>query len=141
MSKSEFVAAFATVLRLGGGTAQSGACNVPGDHGSIKDVAAGVYAENVMIPRSLILNGAQAGNPVAGRTNPLVESTITGMFAAPLPDITIQAAGVTINGFSLSNVGQATGILIKTAGNNALITNNIIERIGGVSFAGNTQGI
>src|SRR5207249_12002752 len=35
----------------------------------------------------------------------------------------------------------STGILIKTAGDNALITNNIVEGIGGVSFAGNTQAI
>ena len=42
----------------------------------------------VMIPRSLTLNGAQAGNPVAGRTFAalLVESTITGVIATPLPD-------------------------------------------------------
>ena len=104
-------------------------------------MAPGGYAENVMIPRPLILNGAQAGNPVAGRTNPLVESTITGMFATPLPDITIQATNVTIDGFSLTNPLQSTGILIKTAGNNALITNNIIDVIGGASFAGNTQAI
>jgi len=153
MSKSVFVAAFATVLMLGGGTAQAVTCNVPGDHGSIQaavddpacdtiNVAAGGYAENVMIPRSVTLNGAQANTPVAGRMfGPPFESTITGMIANPAPDITIQAAGVTINGFSLSNLGQATGILIKTAGNNALITNNIIEGIGGASFGGNTQAI
>jgi hypothetical protein len=148
------VAAFATVLTLGGGTAQAATCNVPSlfpPYPSIQsavndptcnpiNVAPGGYPENVDIFRPLTLNGAQATNPVAGRTNPLVESTITGT-GLSLPDITIRAAGVTIDGFSLTNPGQSTGILIKTVGNNALITNNIIERIGGVSFAGNTQAI
>src|SRR5439155_2466902 len=55
--------------------------------------------------------------------------------------ITIQAANVTIDGFSLTNPGQDTGILVKTAGDDALITNNIIQYIGGVSFSGNTQAI
>src|SRR2546428_13060791 len=87
------VAAFATVLTLTGGTAQAAVggpiCYVPMDYPMIQlavnasgcttiVVAAGGYPENVMIPRSLTLNGAQATNPVAGRTNPLVESTITG---------------------------------------------------------------
>ncbi|HKS35741.1 MAG TPA: post-COAP-1 domain-containing protein [Verrucomicrobiae bacterium] len=98
-------------------------------------VCAGVYSENVSIPvANLTLNGAQAGNPVAGRTFAVAESTVTGT-------ITIQAAIVTIDGFSLTNPGQSTGILIKTAGNNASIINNIINGIGGVSFSGNTQGI
>ncbi len=152
------VAAVATVSTLGGGTAQATVggpiCYVPMDYPMIQlavnasgcstiNVAPGVYPENVMIPRSLTLNGAQAGNPVAGRTfaAPLVESTITGVILSPLPDITIQAPNVTIDGFSLKNPGQSTGILIKTIGDKAFITNNIIEEIGGVSFSGNTQAI
>ncbi|HYS51342.1 MAG TPA: hypothetical protein VEM33_05655, partial [Burkholderiales bacterium] len=151
---SQVVAAFATVLTLGGGTAQAVTCNVPADRATIQlavndvtcdpiKVAPGVYAENVMIPRSLTLNGAQAGFAVAGRVfgDPLTESTVTGVFATPLPDITIQARGVTVDGFSLTNPGQSTGILIKTAGDSAFITNNIIEDIGGAAFSDNTQAI
>jgi hypothetical protein len=143
-----FPAACAIVLMLGAVTAQAAPCSVPSlsyptiqsavnDPGcSPINVAPGAYVENVTIPRPLVLNGAQAGNPVAGRTfgSPLVESTVTGT-------ITIQAANVTVDGFSHTNPGQSTGILIKTAGNGALIINNIIDVIGGVSFAGNTQGI
>src|SRR5207247_10882049 len=97
-------------------------------------VAMGAYPENVTIPMPLTLNGAQAGTPVAGRTfgSPF-ESTVKGM-------ITIQASNVTIDGFSLTNPGQDTGILVKTAGDDALITRNIIQYVGGVSFSGNTQG-
>ena len=96
------VTAFATVLTLGESTAQAATCNVapftppyPTIQSAVDDfscnpinVAPGVYPENVMIPRSLTLNGAQAGNPVAGRTFAalLVESTITGVIATPLPD-------------------------------------------------------
>jgi hypothetical protein len=108
-------------------------------------VCAGTYAENVSIPiakANLTLNGAQAAHPVAGRIfGSLGESTVTGMFANPAADITIQATDVTIDGFSLTNPDQSTGILIKTGGNNALITNNIIYAVGGTGFADNTQGI
>ncbi|PYI84859.1 MAG: hypothetical protein DME26_12495, partial [Verrucomicrobia bacterium] len=98
-------------------------------------VCAGAYPENVaIIVANLTLKGVQAGNPVAGRTFAVAESTVTGM-------ITIQAVNVTIDGFSLANPGQSTGILIKTAGDNASIINNIIDGIGGASFAGNTQAI
>src|SRR5882672_3606818 len=148
------VTAFVTVLTLGEGIAQAVTCTVPIPYPTIQsavndptcdpiNVAPGAYPENVMIPRSLTLNGAQAGNPVAGRTfaAPLVESTITGVILSPAPDITIQATKVTIDGFSLTNPGQSTGILIKTAGDNALIIDNIIEEIGGVYFSGNTQAI
>src|SRR2546426_11554044 len=99
-----FRSVFATVPTIGGGTAQAAPCSVvpltppyPTIQSAVNDVtcdpinvAPGAYAENVMIPRSLTLNGAQATNPVAGRTNPLAESTITGT-VFPLPDITIQA--------------------------------------------------
>jgi hypothetical protein len=151
------VATFAIVLTLGGGPAEAATCNVPSlvpfyptIQSAVNDpscnpinVAAGTYPENVTIPiarSSLILNGAQAGNPVAGRTFAVGESTITGT-GLSLPDITIHAANVIIDGFSLENLNQSTGILIKTTGDNALITNNIIQGIGGVFFAGNTQAI
>src|SRR5439155_16318593 len=91
-------------------------------------VAMGAYPENVTINKSLTLNGAQAGNPIAGRTFAFGESTVTGM-------ITIQAANVTIDGFSLTNPGQDTGISVKTSGDDALITNNIIQYIGVINIS------
>src|SRR3954470_6698324 len=43
------------------------------------NVAPGVYPENISIPRAVTLNGAQAGQPVAGRTSGgATESIVTG---------------------------------------------------------------
>ncbi len=151
---SQVVAAFATVLALSGGTAQAATCNVapltppyPTIQSAVNDptcsiieVAVGAYPENVTIGRTLTLNGARAGDAVAGRvfSDPFTESTVTGM-------ITIQAASVTIDGFSLTNsltnTMQNNGILVKTAGDRAFITNNIISAVGSLSLTSNAQGI
>src|SRR6266513_333009 len=124
---SQVVAAFATVLALSGGTAQAAVpCSVPTlAHLSIQsavndpmcnpiNVDAGGYVENVTIGRTLTLNGAKAGQPVAGRfLFGAGESTVTGMITIGFPTA---APNVTIDGFSLTNPDQSTGILIKTAG-------------------------
>lgn len=97
-------------------------------------VAAGAYGENVSIPKAVTLTGAQAGNPVGGRTfGGGSESTVTGM-------ATISAPGVTIDGFSLTNPNQSGVILVKTAGDNAVLENNLVKNVG-VSFAGDVQAI
>jgi hypothetical protein len=139
----EIVAAFATVLTLGGGTAQAATCNVPsGSYLTIQsavndptcnviDVAPGVYVENVTILRTLTLNGAQAGNPAPGRV--ALESIVQG--ANPIganPVITINAENVRIDGFTLTNAittGAAVGIDVKTMGTGAGISNNIIDGV------------
>jgi nitrous oxidase accessory protein NosD len=126
-------------------------CTVPGDYATIQaavndpgcltiNVAPGAYAENVTINRALTLNGAQAGNDFSGRTFAGAgESTLTGQ-------ITIQAAGVTIDGFSITNPGQASsaiGILVKTAGSGAVIQNNIIDSVSSTltTSQGTAQGV
>src|ERR1043166_8827956 len=80
-------------------------CNVPVDYLTIQAavndpgcstivVAPGAYAENVSIPRTLTLNGAQAANPVAGRVSggPL-ESTVTGDWIACLSAVERKSSG------------------------------------------------
>jgi len=140
------VTAFATVLTLGGGTAQAvvggPTCNVPMDYLTIQaavnasgcstiNVAPGGYVENVTINRTLILNGAQAGNPAPGRLG--AESIVQG--ANPCcgnPVIQINAINVRIDGFTLTNAittGAAIGIQVRPAGTGAVITNNIIDGI------------
>src|SRR5437773_4251523 len=103
-------------------------------------VCAGTYPEDVVINIvSLTLRGAQAGFPTGARMYmSAFESTVQGL-------ITIQAANVTIDGFSLTNSltnpMQNNGILVKTAGNTAFITNNIISAVGTLTLASNAQGI
>ena len=116
------VMAITTILTLGGGTAQAATCTVPFPYTSIQaavnnsscttiNVAAGPYFENVTIPRTLTLNGAQAGNPVSTRVSgsPL-ESTVNG--ANPIGNnsvITINAPGVII-GTGFVRCGRGTQI-------------------------------
>lgn len=142
-------AAAASALALAGSTqaAVGGpTCNVPTDYATIQaavadpgcttiNVAPGFYAENVTIPRTLTLNGAQAGNSYAGRVSggPL-ESTVSGVVTTgSSATITITAANVTVDGFTIKNnsnvTGAANGIVVKTAGNNASIVNNIFDTI------------
>ena len=140
---SQLVLVFATMV-LGGhaGRAAGPTCAVPGDYPTIQlavndpgcltiNVAPGVYVENVTIPRTLILNGAQASTPAPGRVAP--ESNVFG--ANPIganPVIAINAANVVVDGFTLRNpvtTGAATGIAVNAGGSGALITNNIIDTI------------
>ena len=138
------------VMTFGGNKTRAAGpiCTVPGDYGTIQaavndvgcttiNVGPGSYVENLIIARALVLNGAQAGNSVGARTfGSGGESKITGQ-------ISVQAAGVTIDGFSLTNPGQTLGILIKTAGDSAVITNNIIDTIGNATMTtfGGAQAI
>jgi len=120
-------------------------CAVPGDHATIQaavsdlgcstiNVGPGVYAENVTINRTVVLNGAQAGNAVAGRTfGSGSESTVTGVtLTGSVPVFNINAPNVRFDGFSITNpvtAGAAIGINVTVAGSGALITNNIIDTV------------
>jgi hypothetical protein len=89
-------------------------------------VVAGSYPANTVIAKAMNLFGAKQGVAVGGRTfGGPAESTLNGM-------LTIQAAGVTVDGFSETNVvpsGGVIGFLVKTAGTNAVIANNIFDTI------------
>jgi hypothetical protein len=125
-------------------------CTVPGDYATIQaavndpgcltiNVGPGVYNENVTITRSLTLNGAQAGVDARGRAG--LESVVNG--ANPIganPTISIQAANVTVDGFTIKNsitTSAAIGIAIKPTGTNAVITNNIFDGISTTDTSGN----
>jgi hypothetical protein len=99
------------VMMFGGSTTQAAVggpnCFVPTDYSTIQaavnapgcstiNVAPGPYTENVSIPRSLTLNGAQHGRDARGRSG--AESTING---AGGPNITITANNVNVDGFTL----------------------------------------
>jgi hypothetical protein len=114
-------------------------CTVPsGTHPTIQsavndvtcstiNVAAGNYSENVVIPRGLTLNGAQAGVDARTRSGP--ESIINGGLLA---NITITADGVTVDGFTLNGpVSQGTAAIVMMGANTGeTIQNNIVNNPG-----------
>ncbi|HJQ34437.1 MAG TPA: hypothetical protein VJ866_19815 [Pyrinomonadaceae bacterium] len=97
--------------------------------GDTIQVCPGSYNENVNISAALTgltVNGAQAGNPVSGRIfGSPSESTVNGQ-------ITVSAANVTIDGFSLTHsvpAFAAFGIVVKAGADGADITNTIIDTV------------
>jgi len=109
-------------------------CSVPADYATIQaavnalgcstiNVAPGTYPEDVVIARSLVLNGARAG--VDARTRSGTESTINGVG----PNITITADNVTVDGFTLVGpVSQGTAAINMPGPNSGeTIRNNIIQ--------------
>src|SRR5207237_563109 len=95
------------VAMVGGPT-----CNVPADYPTIQlavndpgcttiDVAAGLYPETVTIPRTLTLNGAQAGIDARTRAVPLASESVVG---APDGAFQIEGDKVVINGFTIQGV-------------------------------------
>ncbi|HZE12955.1 MAG TPA: hypothetical protein VE086_04290, partial [Chthoniobacterales bacterium] len=112
------------------------------------NVAPGVYAENVTIPRALVLNGSQAGVPIAGRVSAgPAESVIIGANpVGPNAVITINASNVTVDGFTISNpvtVNTAIGIQVKPVATFTTITNNFLDGINSADPgpAGSAAGI
>ena len=129
-------------------------CTVPGDYATIQgaasdsgcntiNVAAGVYNESVAVNYSTTINGAQANNNnfITRNANPAAESTVNG--ATPTGAVavfTINAANVTINGFTVKNSvtgGAAMGITVRGGANDAAILNNIIDTITTPDTGGN----
>ena len=102
------------------------------DTGDAIYVKLGLYGENIVINRSMTLEGAKADvNPVGGRFGE--ESIIDGNILSAIR-IVSGAADVTINGFTLtiSNKDPSSnqaGVLIGSNTNNIVVKNNIIENI------------
>lgn len=128
------------VMTLGGSPTKAAlaTCTVPGTHATIQgavndlgcstiNVASGSYTENVIIFRSLTLNGAQAGVDARTRSGP--ESVING---GSLANITITADGVTVDGFTLNGpVSQGTAAIVMMGANTGeTIQNNIVNNPG-----------
>jgi hypothetical protein len=96
--------------------------------GDTVQVCPGVYPEDVVIPKTLTLKGGKAG--VSGPSRNIFdtsgESIVLGSF-------TVQASQVVIDGFTitLGAMPNPVAITVKTAGDCAVITNNIVDQIGG----------
>ena len=87
--------------------------------GDTVNVAAVTFTEDVTVAKQLTLEGAQQGTPAAGRVG--AESNVTGSF-------TVSAAGVTIDGFSLTAVTTGVGVGVTGTGGagNLTVVNNAI---------------
>jgi len=145
--------AFATIF-AGTGRLSASTCYVPSiAHPTIEDalldagcdtivVAPGVYtfALPLIIDHAVTLKGAQAGTTGVGRTfGGPAESTLQGQ-------IRIEAADVKLDGFSVTNsvsVSAAFAIVVKSAGDDAVITNNVIDTVttSDTGSSGTAQGI
>ena len=90
-------------------------------------VAAGTYAENITINKSLVLQGAGA-----------TTTTISGSGAIGSSIITITAPNVTITGFKITNPNSKYGINVADQ-SNLTITHNTITDIGGSNSTTNTN--
>lgn len=99
-------------------------------NGDVIEVAAGTYAENILINKSLTLRGVFAGINATDMSRGIGESVIyrpasnltTGIL------ITVQAADVVIDGFTLNgNQQYVQGIFINGV-SNITIQNNIIRK-------------
>ena len=150
MYKLKAISAVAVATAFGvfaSASVQAAVCSVPGDYPTIQsaasdpncatiNVAPGVYNENVNVTHGCEINGAQAGGGTdfaTRSTNPAGESTVKGAGpAVSTPIFTINASGVTVDGFTISNavtLFSSSGVEVKGTGNGATIVNNIFDGI------------
>ncbi|HVF72685.1 MAG TPA: hypothetical protein VM940_13860 [Chthoniobacterales bacterium] len=112
------------------------------------NVGPGLFPENVSVSRSVVINGAQAGQPVAGRlSGGPAESIVSGVNpAGPAATFLVSAPSVTIDGFTIKNAvaaGSAMGVEINRASNDAVVINNFIDGIASTdaTAAGTAQAV
>jgi hypothetical protein len=90
---------------------------------SVINVDPGTYTENVIIGRTLILNGAQAGNDARIRSG--TESILNG-------NITINASNVTVDGFTVNGPADSgsAAFVLQSGNTGETVKNNIINNPG-----------
>lgn len=103
-------------------------------NGGTVNVAAGAYAESVVLSRGVTLLGAQADVAVAGRAPGATEATVTGI-------LTLNAFDVTLNGFTLTNPGGTSVVVVNPAARNAFIEHNLVDNVGSTTLAANVHAI
>lgn len=101
--------------------------------GGIVNVAAGSYAETVILSKSLTLRGAQAGVDARGRIvgapNPAVETIIAPVSGRPI-ELQDPADNATIDGFAVvGSLNGAVGVIESTTGatDGLQLLNNYVE--------------
>jgi hypothetical protein len=153
LKKLGVVASAAALVLLGSTAVEAATCHVPSSaYPTIQsaaddppcntiEVAPGLYTESVVVNFArTTINGAQAGNRFDMR-EPGGESVVNG--ATPAGNVavfTINAADVTIDGFTIQNTvssGAATGITVSGTGSDAAILHNIFDGITTPDTGGN----
>jgi len=111
--------------------------------GGTVDVAAGTYAENVVITKPLTLDGANAGTSAAGPATRSAESVIAGPYSSG-NDVSVEVASpnVTVDGFSVQQSTPVTcascaafGIEVDPTSSNVTVQNDIVS---GMSTSGSS---
>ena len=95
--------------------------------GNTINVAEGTYNENILINKSLILNGANVGVPGTGTRG--TESTINASVPANYV-VEITANNVTLDGFNITGLtgsGENVGTVMVQGKDYCTITNNILD--------------
>jgi|GEM_PF-2413676 len=104
---------------------------------------AGVYAENVTVNKSLVLEGAQHGVDAQNGRPGAQESILDAATNTGKTLFNITASNVTIDGFTVQNATNANqfgfGILVGAGTSGTQLLNNIIQNnIAGISLANNS---
>lgn len=94
------------------------------NNGDTVTVAAGTYAESVVVNKALTLNGPNVG--VAGNGARVSEATVS--------QVNITASAVIVDGFSFSNPGVQMNINGATTLSGIIVKNNIFSGYGSVGF-------
>jgi len=92
--------------------------------GDVINVASGTYAENVVINKSVTINGANADTPFGSRNPASVIAPASGL------PVSIVADNVTLNGFEITGPGYQYGINITGSYSNVDIKYNYLHHIG-----------
>lgn len=103
------------------------------NNGDTIDVAAGIYAEDVIIDKQLDLRGAQAGVDARTRTG-VPETIVEAANPNASRNVTLspRANGITIDGFTISQADAQTSggigieVPLNAATQNMTVTNNIV---------------
>src|SRR5205823_5616788 len=114
-----------TTVNVGAsGSIQNGVDVVAG--GGSVNVAAGTFAENVSVGKSISLLGAQNGVDARGRV--ASESIINGQ-------VTLTAPNTTLDGFKIQQSAAGAGVVANNAQGDHIVNNIITDNVFGLSLA------
>jgi filamentous hemagglutinin family protein len=96
--------------------------------GAVVNIAPGIFAENVIVAKSLILHGAKSGIDARIRDTLSGETIISGQMRLEAPQITF-------DGFTVRDSAAGAGIVANNAAGNRIINNYITANVFGLWLA------